>query len=262
MTATLFLYVATGISYIDESIASCIYSRDIYPSARFVLIADKQSITSSDTSIFLTFDEVLFLNNPSYSYRDKIDGILLALNKYASFIYLDTDAILINSFQLPLPAYVDCAAVLAPVRIPQGWSDVHVPSFFPEYNTGFLYFRSSILVKQLIHSWLDVYDRAFSLFNQVWDQASFRSVLWSFIKSKKLYFLPFPAEFNLRLTKPWIAGKGSLVYIVHGRIRPEELPPLKAYLDSNINRFRTWAEWQSLYPNTSLRLKIPKDPFL
>ena len=262
MNDHLFLYVATGISYINESVASCLYSREIFPSARFLLITDKKSLASCDSSCLLVFDEVLFLNTPSYSYRDKIEGIFLALNKFSSFIYLDTDAILINSFQFQLPSNIDCAAVLAPVRIPQGWSDTDLPSFFPEYNTGFLYFRSSTLVKQLIHSWLVAYDRAFSLFNQVWDQASFRSVLWSFIQSKNLCFLPFPAEFNLRLTKPWVAGKGSLVYIVHGRIKLTELPILKTYLDSNINRFRTWAEWQSLHPNTSLQLKIPKDPFL
>ena len=67
-------------------------------------------------------------------------------------------------------------------------SDSTPPTTFPELNTGVLLLKKSELQKNFISSWLALYDRLFTEHSQTWDQASFRSTLWSFLQSSNLKF--------------------------------------------------------------------------
>ena len=257
------VYVATGKSFVQEAISSGLQLRACSQVSSLSLYTDQFSFTEYSTHIQSIFDYVCVLDSPSFSYRDKIVGIQQALTKFESFLFLDTDTFVLHDIHfLHLDSYFDFAACHAPVRIPQGCEQLDVPPYFPEMNSGVMFFRSGLLVNQLVTYWLERYDLAYRLYSHHWDQYSLRASLWYFSSVYHLKIHTLPPEFNLRLTKPWIVGKGLPVYIIHGRISPVELSLLSDYLNNDIYRFRTWFEWKSLYPSTSLSLKIPYDPFL
>lgn len=257
------VYVATGKSFVKEAINSGLQLKSCNQYVSLFLFTDQISSTEYFTQLQSIFDHVFILDSPSFSYRDKILGIQQALTKLESFLFLDTDTYVLRDIQfLHHDPYFDFAACHAPVRIPQGCEQHDVPPYFPEFNSGVMFFRNGLLVNQLVSYWLERYDSAYRLYSHHWDQYSLRASLWQFSFFHQLKIHILPPEFNLRLTKPWIAGKGLPVYIVHGRISAVELPTLTDYLNDDIHRFRTWVEWKSLYPSTSLSLKIPYDPFL
>ena len=67
-----------------------------------------------------------------------------------------------------------------------------------------------------------------------------------------------PAEANFRTTKPWVAGQGLPVHVLHGRVPPAEQSSLLAYLNDDVGLFRTWAEWFERHPESGLALRIGK----
>ena len=124
--------------------------------------------------------------------------------------------------------------------------------YFPEYNTGFLLYKSSEPIAKLFNAWLVLYDQLYQDYLQAWDQSSLRSVLWSAISSKQLSFLHLPSIYNLRTTKPWTVSRGSSVSIIHGRFDHSELDLFIDYLNGDIDCFRTWAHWLHKNPSTSI----------
>lgn len=82
------------------------------------------------------------------------------------------------------------------------------------------------------------------------DQAALRSALWhSCNEGLRLWVLP--PEYNLRTTKPWIAGQGMAVKVLHSRIPEEMREPLERYLNDRTDLFRA----SSAFP-TPLRAKL------
>ena len=104
-----------------------------------------------------------------------------------------------------------------------------------------------------IQAWLKLYDLLSSQYSRSWDQASFRSVLWSHIKENNFLFLPLPEEANIRTPKPWTVGRGMPAFIVHGRIPECEAIAFFSYLNNDIDCFRTWSGWLNQYPESSIR---------
>lgn len=243
------LYVATGERCCSEAIVNARRSLCVDSSLSVVIKTDQIAL-AQEANIF---DDVIELNNPSYSYRDKIAGMINL--PFDNTLFLDSDACLIQPFKdlLAIFSCSDIAAVSAPVRHPPGWTDSSVPLLFPEINTGVLLMRRTSAFGSFLRSWLDLYDSLVVSHSQLWDQASFRSVLWDSIYNHNLRFLHLPSELNLRTTKPWIAGRGMSVYVVHGRYPDEEFIPFVQYLNDDIDRFRTWNEWLSLFPSTMIR---------
>ena len=150
--------------------------------------------------------------------------------------------------------------ILSPVRRPDGWASPIPLDYFPEYNTGVILYKTSNIICNFFDSWNKLYQSLFVQYNQSWDQASFRETLWKYITAQDILFYTLPQECNLRLTKPWTAGKGMKVSVVHGRISEKEYPILKSYLNSDVSFFRTWSGWLQYYPSTCLTLKVPPDP--
>ena len=82
------------------------------------------------------------------------------------------------------------------------------------------------------------------------------------MQNRRFRLTLLPAEANFRTTKPWVAGRGLPVHVLHGRVPADETDALLDYLNSNVDRFRTWAEWHQRNPRP-LRLRIgevPPDP--
>lgn len=246
------VYIATGKKCLAEAHQNASISKT-FTSLPFAIYTDLIHLV--DDSIF---DFKFQLHNISLSYRDKIPPLKSLF--FDRTLFLDSDACLsfspINLFDL-LDTYDICASP-SPVRNPPGWSDQNISPLYHELNTGVLLLKKSTRVHSLISDWLSLYDDLFLKYHQSWDQASFRSVLFKAINSNKLLFFTLPSECNLRTTKPWIAGRGSPVYVVHGRFELSELRGFFDYLNVDIDRFRTFSEWLQLFPLSSIRPRFDR----
>ena len=247
------IYVATGETYIAEALESAAASRPFLNGTCICLFTDNIDCAKKGN----VFDYIYFLKDSSFSYRDKVKALRFLPFKYC--LFLDSDARLVSDIMpiLDMLVFFDLLAVRAPVRYPSGWIDHRPPLLFPEINTGVLAIRRSIRQRLLFIYWLYLYDYLKSRYSQVWDQASFRSCLWFLISRLGYKFLSLPEEVNLRITKPWIAGKGLSVFVVHGRIPVEERAKFFHYLNQDISRFRSWTEWLKLNPKSSIRPILP-----
>lgn len=239
-------YIATGHTYLQEAISSALISQahSSLPIAICTDLVDEVPIN--------LFTYIIPHPCPCYSYRDKITPLLLS--PFISTLFLDTDAFLVHSpdaLLLLLDSF-EFAGAAAPVRIPPGWVDSSVPMCFPEINSGVLLYKKSRTGRKLIKRWLLLYDSLNSQFGQQWDQASLRSVLWSFIKNKSLRFFCLPPEFNLRTTKPWIAGRGSPVFVIHGRFDMDEAEKFIEYINSDTSKFRSSEIWLRSFPHSTI----------
>lgn len=178
------------------------------------------------------FDVVLSHPDPRATYRDKIPPLLDL--PFRRTLFLDTDVALLQPLDdlFELLKSVHVVGCHAPVRWCQ-WRDPMVPEGFCELNSGVLGLRRCRQVRWAMRRWLRTYDRAGVPF----DQASLRSSLWQGCR-RGLRLWVLPPEYNLRTTKPWIAGKGMAVKVVHGRIPEEMRLPLADYLNADVGYFR------------------------
>ena len=250
------LFVATGSTYLEEAFYAARASKSFLGDHPIAIVTDLHSECKSMN----IFDLVLPHPCPIYSYRDKIPPLLNL--PWRKTLFLDTDACLTSEVDSIFSSlgHSHLAAAFAPVRHPSGWNDSSVPLLFPEINSGVLLLRRSFRQRMLVKKWLKLYDQLFFRYDQSWDQASLRSVIWDMKKFWWLRFSNLPAEANLRLTKPWVAGKGLAVHVIHGRVPPNEFDSFLQYLNGDIDRFRHWHEWLTLYPDSALRPKISPQP--
>ena len=252
MASEGILYIATGERHRDEAIANARASRPFAAGRPIMLITDR--VFSGEAS--RVFDQVWVHLEPVHSYRDKISAMVRL--PFAQTLFLDSDARLTAPVADLFQALgcADLAAVQAPVRLPAGWCDSSVPRLFSEINSGVLLWRRSRKQRALIRQWLKLYDKLHASTGQTWDQASLRSVLWKFIQQNRFQLAVLPAEANFRTTKPWIAGRGLPVHVLHGRVPSGETEDLLHFLNDNVDRFRTWVEWRQRFPESKLRLRI------
>lgn len=245
------LYVATGAGFLAEAVASARASRVHLGGKPIAIVTDDVAAALASKA----FDRVLPHPDPHRSYRDKIAPLLHP--PFRCTLFLDTDARLLAPVDdlFALLQQHQLAAAHAPVRRPGGWWDDRVPAVFPELNSGVLLLRRGWRQRALIRRWSVQYDRI----GQAWDQASLRSAVWTGLR-QGLRLAVLPPEANLRTTKPWVAGKGAPVQVLHGRVPEPEWPALQAYLNGNIQRFRSSAEWLERYPGTALRPKVAPEP--
>ncbi|QNI41148.1 hypothetical protein [Synechococcus sp. A15-28] len=243
------IYVATGESYVKEAIKNAKLTREYSIDIPIYIVTD----LPGNQELYEVFDYVLPHQYPTYSYRDKI--LPLVNLPTDECLFLDSDAFLIYSahFIFEVCQHYEVAATHAPVRHPPGWDDCVTPLLFPEYNSGVLFLRRSTIISSFIKYWLDLYDKVRLSHNQSWDQATLRSSLWQFISNHNLKLLTLPPEVNLRTTKPWTAGRGLPVFVIHGRLDVSELDSFIHYLNSDIDCFRTWSHWINIHPSSSIQ---------
>ena len=246
------LYVATGEKHFFEALNNASLSREHSTNFPITLVTDCIYCDSA----LRVFDTVSILYKPSFSYRDKLKGMLSL--PYPRTLFLDSDARLLAPVSSLFDASTgsDLAACHAPVRLPAGWRDESVPDLFSEINSGVLLWKRSRTQRNLIREWLSLYDRLKREMGQTWDQSSLRSVLWRYIQRKNFKLSVLPSEANFRTTKPWVAGKGLPVHVLHGRVPEDEEQTLISFLNHDYDRFRTWSDWFELYPKSALKLRI------
>jgi hypothetical protein len=246
------LYVATGARYLEEAAAAARAGRP-HGNGRPVAVVTDDVDAALATACF---DQCLPHPDPRRSYRDKIPGLLDL--PFERTLFLDCDARLIAPADglFALLEHHDLAAAHAPVRLPSGWRDASAPVFFPELNSGVILLRRGPKQQSLVRRWLDLYDEV----GQAWDQATLRAAVWELLPAG-LRACVLPPEANLRTTKPWIAGKGLPVTVVHGRVPDGEWPQLVRFLNEDVDRFRTSAEWAERHPDTALVPRVARTPF-
>lgn len=257
MTSTrTILFVATGQDYVDEAAMNAKASRIHSGGASITLVTNLVEYAIS----LGVFDSVLPHPDPSFSYRDKILPLLNLPSKYT--LFLDSDAFLTSPVDIIFNTLGSSlfAAAHAPVRLPDGWRDESVPLAFPEFNSGVMLFRRSRLQRLLVRRWLKLYDELADQYQQQWDQASLRSVVWDLMHSFGMRCTVLPPEANLRTTKPWVVGKGMPVFVVHGRVPDQERLEFEKYLNGNIDHFRDWRSWLARYPDSAICPQISPDP--
>jgi len=205
------LYIATGKKFLQEAAENAKAGRKQIGSRKIAIVTDN----IAEAEITGCFDICIIHPDPRLSYRDKIPPLINL--PFEKTLFLDSDARIISSVDGLFQQFewYDFGAAHAPVRIPDGWCDKQIPDIFPEFNSGVLLLRRSELQESLIRKWLEKYD----IINQAWDQATLRSAVWEMLNNG-LRHLVIPPEANFRTTKPWIAGHGLEVVIVHGRVPP------------------------------------------
>lgn len=221
------LLVATGERHLAEALAAVPRIRPQLGGRPLWLATDRPAAVPPGH-----FELVLSHPDPRATYRDKIPPLLDL--PFRRTLFLDTDVALLQPLDdlFELLKTVHVVGCHAPVRWCQ-WRDPVVPEGFCELNSGVLGLRRSGRVRRLVASWLRTYDRAGVPF----DQASLRSALWQGCR-RGLRLWVLPPEYNLRTTKPWIAGKAMAVKVVHGRIPDALRPPLAHYLNADVQCFR------------------------
>jgi len=227
------LLVATGSKHREEAIKSVDYIKPHLNSRPITLVTDKPSDIPKGL-----FDTVKLHPNPKKTYRDKIEP--LETLPYPRTIFLDCDLQLLQPIDdiFKLLFHIDLVGCHAPVRWCQ-WKDPNVPEGFCEINSGVIGLKKSRRQRLLIRKWLHFYDEIKVPF----DQASLRSALWWSSRKHRLRLWVLPPEYNLRTPKPWLAGSGMAVKILHGRIIEDMKEPLIKYLNEDIDQFRSSSEF-------------------
>lgn len=199
-----FLYVATGNRYVNEAIASAKSVKQHMPNANIVLFSDiaiKNDI----------FDQIYEARDVRHYVTDKIHHLLLT--PFKKTIFLDTDTIVCRSIN-EIFLLLDRFELAAAVDIRGGWYPSECNSFFPEFNTGVIAYRSCEKAFNTISLWDNIYKvQEKSHTAPPHDQPSFRDAVYR----SDVHFSTLASEYNLRTIFPMIISRCIQPAILHGR---------------------------------------------
>ena len=210
------LYVATGERHLREAAHSSASARRVHPELPTVVFTSAGDLAASGEWLRSSFQQIEIHPRPTFSFRDKIQPLLLSPFHRTLFVDSDTEFLgrvddvfdLLDKF--PLAYCRDTTRYNLPAP--------KVPAVFSEPNTGVIAFRSGDMTAQLFRSWLERYDEGLARHERdhgtgsgYHDQPSFREVLY---ESSFPHYV-FPEEYNLRAYALWFAG--ARVRILHSR---------------------------------------------
>jgi hypothetical protein len=207
------LYVATGEQYRAECNKSAQSAKKNMPNIPISIWTDNE--TDLDKNCF---NSINIIENPKYSFFDKISPLLET--PYQKTLFLDTDTYLLDSvYEIQdLLDYREFACTHAPVRISFGdnENDVlkNIPICFPEVNTGVIAYVKNDRVFRLINQWRDIYNKQLKSDNPpCHDQPALRKALYYC----DLHLAILPPEYNIRTIFPVFVGGNAKAKILHGR---------------------------------------------
>ena len=198
-----FVYVATGLGYIDEARVSAKSLRTAMPSAHITLITDVSA--SADT----LFDCVILRTDITHSPADKL---LAPLAPYEKCILIDTDTHVCGDIT-DIFELLDSFDIAATHEHQRGWDYTlpGVPLAFSEYSTGLIAFKNDGNLSLFFSEWKNNYEKLKAEKNVKADQPSFR---WTLFHSK-LRIATLPSEYHFISFWPSYIMWKALV--VHGR---------------------------------------------
>jgi hypothetical protein len=201
--ATGVIYIATGKRYIEEAYHSVSTLKSHMPDIHVTAFLSEQIDCYN-------FNEIKVIDNPQYSFLDKVLSIIQT--PYEFTLFLDTDTHIVDDISelFTILDRFDIAAPHAPIEhFISG-----VPNTFPELNTGVIVFRRNQMVERFFSSWRNLYTRNLKEEETIGifpDQPSFREALYN--SDLRMCFLPH--EYNCMFGYPvFLSGK---VKIFHGR---------------------------------------------
>jgi hypothetical protein len=199
LTSCGFVYIATGMNYVREAAESVVSLRRHNPKARVCLVTDSQP----DGNAF--WDDLVILEQPTFSFRDKIE---MQRAPYERCIYLDTDTTVwgdLSELFTILTRYDVCGVQYAEGQdyiMPDG-----IPHAFPEMNGGMIGFRKGEATAEFFRLWAKFFDEFRALnrdghyhYANMGDQKSLRAALWHsrvrhFSVGGEFNFIPFKEDF-------------------------------------------------------------------
>lgn len=205
------MYVATGVRYVEEAVASCAQVRTVMPHIPATLFTD-QPVDAPG------FERVVLLENPTRTTIDRAAALLTF--PYERTLYLDADIYLVQDISdvFDLLDQFDLAAAHAPLRYFDEFLDMwsKVPYPFSQLNTGVIALRRSPANQALLANWQRLYNDYFQNRPNARvrrDQPFFREAVY--FSQARLATLP--PEYNLR-TK-FVGYSHGQVKVLHGRHR-------------------------------------------
>lgn len=194
------VYVVVGEKYRKEAELS-LQSLKQHNAVTVCLVTDKRPESK-------LWDEVIVLENPSFSIRDKLQMQLCEAEKC---IFIDSDTYLADNI-LDIFDLLDRFEIVARQDgVRRFYKLENVPDSFPELNTGVLAFRKNERVKDFFNLWEHYFNLYEPEMGREMDQRSFRKA--AFESDIQLFVLPM--EYNLmNITM----GPASVkVKVLHGR---------------------------------------------
>ncbi|WP_109831570.1 hypothetical protein [Reichenbachiella versicolor] len=217
------LYVGTGKRYVEEALVSYRSVRSIHPDLEAIIWTDIENVTLAST----LFNNVKVIENPVFNFLDKIEPLLNTT--FDKTLFMDTDTYLNESIEglWELLDTYDIAFTFDNGRINDKLETV--PNWFSEVSTGVLLYNNTEVNQELFSEWRKEYVSMKEREGIVFDQTSFRQVLWE--NKSKINFFLLPNEFNFYTFSNNITAKGYPVKIFHGRFH--DFKKAASYLNSD-----------------------------
>ena len=190
------LYIATGLPHIQAAIESAVSVRKTNPNLPIHLFADLLQ-QKFDLNVGIKMNPFTSWENiPNPHRRSKVDYI--AATPFEETLYLDTDTRVLCGLHDPfrLLERFDVALAHAHRREVLQKNErltIRVPSAFPEFNSGVLFYKRNFETIKAFQSWQQrYYEGKLNV-----DQPALREILWS----NNLRIATLPPEYNVRFLK-------------------------------------------------------------
>lgn len=144
------VYVATGKKYIEEASISAFSAKQWMPDLPITVFTDQKEVSEC-------FDNVVPITSTGDGFKDKV--VFMAQSPYERTLFLDTDTYLCNSvYELfELLDHFDIAMAHDHL-VRQVYPLKNIPICFPEFNSGVIAFRRTILLADFFIKWQDNFD--------------------------------------------------------------------------------------------------------
>lgn len=204
------LYAATGIDYVKEAVASAESIRRFHAQVPIALLTDVAPRSVPGMGLFSIVRHIDGYQG-GQAYCVKIDA--MRQSPFDSTLFLDTDTRICAPIAdlFTLHGRCDIAMAHTPRRV-TSHSNVEIPDWFPEPNSGVVWYTNKLVVQSFLADWRAQYDILNRGTSHYEDQISLRTALWEY---RAIRWHVLPPEYNCRTVVPqFVCGT---VKIIHGR---------------------------------------------
>jgi len=206
------MYVATGSRHMHEAVRAARSAQTHLPNLPRAIYTDAGRRDEAVKSGL--FDRVEIIDNPEYSYLDKIEAV--SRMPFEQTLFLDTDTVVVDPCEeifAPLEVY-DLAAAHEYYRGEFIYEDL--PRSHPTMNTGVIAFRRSDAFRRFAGLWRErfVEERQFITAQEKpshHDQPAFRFAVFH----SKLRMFVLANEYNFRPYYPNLVAGACRIKIIH-----------------------------------------------
>jgi hypothetical protein len=236
--------VATGSRFKQEANVSAESLRRQMPDANTTVFCDHPAGLIEDH-----FDDIRIIENPKFSFYDKIFAFLNS--PYENTVFIDTDTYVCA----PLHELFEILERFDLAAVRDHWSGPKsdCPLCFDDFNTGLVAFQNTPKMHSVFQDWEVIYRGQIETNAHVdHDQPAFRSAIY---KNKDVSVYVLSRNYNIRLTSPVFLGIDFNPKILHGR--SNEFERLQRLFASSRD-FRFFLPNGSLVDRTKIRVMDKK----